>query len=418
MRRVVPLLVALTRDWLRNREAVFFAFMFPVVLLLIFSAVFGGGGAEFTLYVQNNDLDASGEPTNLSATFVDALNETEALSVRSLDADRNVTEWAREGRTTGAARVLVVPDGFAEQVRAGSVEARQAVILDTLNRTGATDPTDAGPNETDRDSIRRGMDAMTDGTNATGPATVEFRAASDDETAPAIRGILESVVARFNEEAIGVDEPPASVTSVDLGRRDIEGVNYYLPALIAAVVVINGLITLTTVVAEFNADGTLKRLAATPLRRREWVLANVVQQALLALVTTGLMVVVAHLAFDVTVVPGPLSVALILLGAVGFAGLGMALGSAVDSPEAATSLGMGIALPLLFVSGVFWELDLMPGYLQTLATLLPVYHFHRGLRQLMVVGTTDGVAIPFAVLGVGAVGSVVLAVRATAWHDF
>lgn len=83
MRRVVPLLVALTRDWLRNREAVFFAFMFPVVLLLIFSAVFGGGGAEFTLYVQNNDLDASGEPTNLSATFVDALNETEALSARS-----------------------------------------------------------------------------------------------------------------------------------------------------------------------------------------------------------------------------------------------------------------------------------------------------------------------------------------------
>lgn len=418
MRRIPPLLVALTRDWLRNREAVFFAFMFPIVLLLIFSAVFGGGAAEFTLYVQNEDVDAGGEPTDLSATFVDALNETEPLNVRPLDADRNVTEWAREGHTTGSTRVLIVPDGFADQVRAGSVRARQAVILDTVNRMTEENGTDVGPNESDRERIERGTQAMANQTTASGPATVEFRAATDDEAAPAIRGILESVVARFNEEAIGVKQPPANLVSADLGRQDIEGVNYYLPALIAAVVMINGLITLTSVVAEFNADGTLKRLVATPLRRREWILANVVQQSILAVVTTYLMVVVAHVAFDVTVVPGPLSIALIILGAIGFAGLGMALGSWVDSPEAATSLGMGIALPLMFVSGVFWELDLMPASLQTLATLLPVYHFHRGLRQLMVVGTTEGVALPFAVLGVVAIVSVVLAVRVTTWQDF
>lgn len=412
MTRVRPLLIALSKDWFRNREAVFFAFLFPVVLLLIFSAVFGGGTAEFTVHVQNNDVDAEGDPTDLSAAFVDALNDTGALSVRTLAPGRNVTEWSRARRAAGATRVVVVPDGFADRVRAGSASARRAVILDTLDRTGGR------VNGSTRAALGRAANATPGGATGTGPATVVFRSASDDEAAPAIRGVLASVVARFNQEALGVDEPPAAVATGDLGNRNLDGVDYYLPALVAAVVMINGLVTLPTVVAELRADGTLKRLVATPLRKRDWILANVVQQTLLALLVTALMVAVAHAAFDVTVVPGPPSIALVVLGAVGFTGLGMAFGSLVGNPEAATSLGMAVALPMMFVSGVFWELELMPEYLQTVATLLPIYHFHRGLRRLMVLGTTDGVATPFAILGVGAVLSVALAVRVTDWRDF
>jgi ABC-2 type transport system permease protein len=78
---------------------------------------------------------------------------------------------------------------------------------------------------------------------------------------------------------------------------------------------------------------------------------------------------------------------------------------------------MAVALPTMFVSGVFWELDLMPESLQPAATLLPVYHFHRGLRRLMVLDTTDGVAVPFAILGVGAALALVAAIRLTTWQD-
>jgi len=420
VRRVPALLTALSKDWLRNREAVFFAFLFPVVLLVIFSAVFGGGVGGFTVYVQNQDRTADGEPTNLSETFVTALNETDVLSVRTIDPDRNVTAWNRESDTTGATRVVVVPDGFDEQVRAGSARARRAVILDTVNRALSgldENETETRLNGTNRTEIRRGTRAMTNGTNVSGPAEIVFYAASDDETAPAVRGVLGSVVARFNDEALGVEEPPTTVTTGDLGSRNLTGVDYFLPALIAAVVLINGLVTLPSIVAGFGSDGTLKRLAATPLRKRDWILANVVMQAVLAVLVTALMVVVAHLAFGVTVIPGPLSIALILLGAVTFAGFGMALGSLVRSPDAATSLGMAVALPTMFVSGVFWELDLMPASLQTAATLLPVYHFHRGLRRLMVLDTTDGVAVPFAILGVGAALALVAAIRLTTWQD-
>lgn len=407
MTRVWALLVALSKNWLRNREAVFFAFLFPVILLLIFSAVFGGASAEFTLYVQNNDLESDGGPTDLSSSFIDALEDVDALELRSIESKRNITAWSRQRDSAGAARVVVIPDGFADKVRAGSAQARQSVILDTLSRTGGQ------LNQSTRSRLEQGLN----GTDVSEPAQLVFLSASDDQSAPAVRGIVSSVVARFNANAIGVETPPTMVVTDDLGSRNVEGVDYFLPALIAAVVMINGLITLPALLAEFRGDGTLKRLVATPLRKRDWILANVLQQAILALLITSVMVIVAHLVFDVTVIPGPFAVGLILLGAITFTGFGMTLGSLVEGSDAATSLGMAIALPMMFVSGVFWELDLMPEYLQTVATLTPIYHFHRGLRQLMVLDTTQGVGVPVGILGVGAALALVVAVYVTQWQD-
>lgn len=409
MSRLKALLVALWKDWLRNREAVFFAVLFPIILLVIFSTVFAGGAAEFTIYVQNNDVE-NGEPTNLSEAFVDSLNDTGVVTVERIEPGRNLSAWSQQAETTGSQRVVVVPDGFAQQVHNSSGRARAEVISDTLSRV------DGQVNASDRTAIERGTTQLRAG-NDTAPATITFYSASDDTSAPAVRGIVESVVSRFNDRALGVESPPTNVTTAELRSNNLDAVDYYLPAFIAAVVMINGLITMTTIVAGFNSDGTLKRLVATPLRRRDWILANVVHQSVLAVVLTGIMVAVAHLLFGATAVPGPLSLALVLLGAVGFSGAGMALGSFVSDPDAATSLGNAIAFPMMFLSGVFWQLELMPEFLRTVALALPLYHFHSGLRQLMVRQTTEGVLVPFVVLGVTAILTLGLAVWLTEWKD-
>lgn len=412
MRRIGTLVVVLFKNWFRSREAVFFSLAFPVILLVIFSLVFAGGSAHFTIFVQNEDVGADGQPTNLSATFVESLEDNDVFTVKRIDPERNLSRWARENRSSGTKRVVVIPDGFAEQVRNGSVEARKDVILDTINRV------DADVNDSTRDSIQQGLGGQgSNGTNSSVPAEITFLTPSDDETGSAVRGILESHVATFNERALGVDRPPAAITTDTMNSRNLGAVDYYLPAFIATIVLINGVISVTSEVASFKSDGTLKRLVATPLRKRDWILANVIQQSALALVLAGVMVLVAHLAFGVTVVPGPLSIALILLGAVAFSALGITLGSFIDDADAATSLGNAIAFPMMFLSGVFWEISLMPEYLQTVAELMPLYHFHRGLRRLMILGTTDGVGLPFAILGVGAATFLVLAVRVSEWQD-
>ncbi|WEL21855.1 ABC transporter permease [Halorhabdus sp. BNX81] len=411
MKRIAALLDALLRDWSRSRETVFFVVLFPIILLVIFSTVFASSAPSFGLVVQNQDVGPNGEATNLSATFVENLGGIEPLDVRHLDADRNLTEWSQE--SDGGGRVLVIPDGFAEDVRAQSGRVRIAIIRDTVARFRDD------MNDTERANIERGLDqaSQRNATNATG-ATVQFYAPPDDQSASVVRGILSTVIAEFNQESLGVEEPPVSLDSGTIGSAGLTSTDYYLPAFIATLVLINGVMTVPGVIAGFNQDGTLKRLVATPLRKRDWIIANIVQQSLLALLLSGVMLVVAALLFGVTVIPGPLLVALILLGAIAFSALGMTLGSLLPNPDAASSLGGSIAFPMMFLSGVFWEIDIMPETLQTIGRLMPLYQFHRGLRRLMIVETTDGVWPAFAMLGVMAIVFIGLAIKLTRWRDF
>jgi ABC-2 type transport system permease protein len=246
---------------------------------------------------------------------------------------------------------------------------------------------------------------------------LRFLTGPADESASVVRGILDTVVVRFNQAAIGVEEPTIAVAADEFGGDDLGAAAYYLPAFIAAVVLINGVMTVPAVIAGFRSDGTFKRLVATPLRKREWIAANVIQQAILAVVMMGIMVLVAHLLFGVTAVPGPLAIGLVLLGAVAFSALGITLGNFIADPDAATSIGGIVVFPMMFLSGVFWELDVMPPWLQTVGEFMPLYHFHLGLQRLMIRDSTAGLLVPVAVLGAMAIVFGAIAVWTTSWTD-
>jgi ABC-2 type transport system permease protein len=412
MRRLVSLTKTLLRDWFRNREAVFFAFMFPLLLLVIFSFVFAGGPTEFEIGVQNNDLDSSGEPTDLSAELVGALEAAEPLDVERIDPEANLAETDNIEGATGHNRVLVVPDGFDRHVRAASGRVRMAVIQNTVSRF---EDNISAQQQQAIDDAARSFETSQEGNGSVG---VLLLTVPDDEGAGAVQSILDSVVARFNDRAIGIEEPAVTVTAEERGQPSLGSADYFLPAFIVAMILINGVMTVPSAVAQFKRDGTLKRLAATPLRKHEWIIANVVQQSILAVLITLVMLLVAWLLFGVTAIPGPLALGLIVLGSVAFTSLGMIVGGIIQDPGSAVSLGGGIALPLMFVSGIFWELDLMPPALQTLAEFSPVTHFHRSLRQLLIVESTSGVPATAAALAALAAVFLVGAVLTTDWQEF
>ena len=414
MSRLVSLTATLLRDWLRNREAVFFALLFPLLLLLIFSFVFAGGPAEFEIAVQNNDVDGTGQPTELSAALVTAIEETPSLELQELDTGTDLAQEENIEETTGHNRVLVIPEGFDERVRTGSARVRMAVIRDTLDQFEGEIPDDQ------RQEIRDALEAFEDQQNGTDAGTVEvgLLTVPDDEGAGAVESILDSVVATFNDRALGIEEPTVAVSAEERGQAGLDAADYFLPAFIVAMILINGVMTVPSAVAQFSRDGTLKRLAVSPLRKHEWILANVIQQSILAVAITVVMVTVAWLVFGVTATPGLLALALVVLGAVAFTALGMIVGGVIRDPGSAISLGGAIALPLMFVSGIFWELDLMPETLQTVAEFSPVTHFHRSLRELMILDSTSGVVSTFVLLAVLAVVFLAGAVWVTRWQEF
>lgn len=414
MNRLLRLTTTLLRDWSRNREAVFFALLFPLLLLVIFSLVFAGGPTEFEIGVQNNDVDADGNSTELSGTLVTALEDAGPLDVKHIDSDRDLSTADNIEEATGYNRVFVIPEGFDERVRSQSARVRITVIRDTIDmfqeNMGADQRADAL-------AALEGFEADQQNGSA-GPASVVLLTVPDDEGAGAVESILESVIGTFNNRAIGVEEPTVTLSADERGQPGLGATDYFLPAFIVAMILINGVMVVPSSIAEFKRDGTLKRLATTPLRKHEWVLANVIQQSILAVAITLVMVLVARVLFGVAAIPGPFALGLIVLGSVAFTSLGMIVGGIIRDPGSAISLGSAIALPLMFVSGIFWELDLMPPTLQTVAEFSPVTHFHRSLRQLLILDSTRGVAGTVVLLlglaGVFLVGAVAL----TSWQEF
>jgi ABC-2 type transport system permease protein len=363
--RVIAVFKAITRNWLRSRSGLFFSFLFPVLFLLLFGSIFGSPSSSIPLTVQNNDLTAGG-PTGLSSSFIAALNSTHILSVSTLPTTSNVTTYVYDQASSfgGDPRVLVIPKGFAADLAVG-----------------------------------RTVD-------------LSYTSSPADQLGGQVEGVISGVAASF-----GNKQPLIGISPVSASVRSLGFIDYYMPGLIAAFIMTNGVIGLTNVATEFKRTGLTKRLSVTPLTKLEWILGNVLSQTVLAVALAALMIVLGIGLYHTTVTIDFYAVLILLAGAILFSGIGMTLAGLVKDPEAAAGLGNAIAFPMMFLSGTFWSVSLMPGFLQALAKVLPLTYFSEGLRDSMVVGNAHSSLINLGVVVGFAVAFIAIGAAVTRWKE-
>jgi len=390
--------------------------MFPAMLLLIFGTVFGGAGAQtYTLHVQNLDL-VDGEPTELSSALINILDSTGTFKIENLPADVDIADYVREHPSFTDYRILVIPENFQQKAMDKSIYVRAGVILDTLSfvveNYGYT------MTENQVGSIENGMDVLKMWRENMGSENAEILLLTDegDTAAPIVRGVISSVINAFNNEMIGV-EAVVSVSENQLTQRSFKAVDYYLPGYIAAFIMTNGIIGVTSNISEFRRNGVIKRLAATPLQKSSWIIGNLAHQVLLAFMLMLAMIALGWLIFGVQAIPGPYALLLIFMGTVVFCSIGMVLGGIFKDVEAASAAGNAIAFPMMFLSGAFWPVEMMPDFMQGVARCMPLYYFHDGLRQIMIYQNPTQALVPFAILGVLAAVFVYLAIKITKWKE-
>jgi ABC-2 type transport system permease protein len=164
--------------------------------------------------------------------------------------------------------------------------------------------------------------------------------------------------------------------------------------------------------------GILKRMRGTPLPTSAYVAGiagNAVTNTALQMV---LIVAAGKLFFGVDLPgdPGALIV-FVVLGVVCFASLGVALSHAIPNFESAPAYVNIVFLPVIFISGVFYDAENVPGFLKAIAEVLPLKHLVDGLSGAMV--RSEGLAdhgTALAVLAAWALVGSVLAVRGFGRH--
>jgi ABC-type multidrug transport system permease subunit len=161
----------------------------------------------------------------------------------------------------------------------------------------------------------------------------------------------------------------------------------------------------------------LKRLAATPMRRSDYLLSFRVSGLVFVPIQVIVLFAFARITFGVTIHGSAVAaLALALLGSWSFAGLGLLCASRAQNSETANGLINLITLPMMVLSGVFFSATRFPAVVQPAIRLLPLSAFNEALRHVV----NDGASIfaqgySLAVLAGWALVSSVVAVRLFRW---
>jgi ABC-2 type transport system permease protein len=180
----------------------------------------------------------------------------------------------------------------------------------------------------------------------------------------------------FSNANFGKDAAGHAVTAAD----------YYLPAMLAAGVLLSGLQNMSIDIAGEKSDGTLKRLGGSPLPVMSYFIGKIGQVLVTGLLQAAVVILVAAFVFRVPLPTGAghwlTFVWVFLLGVTTCAILGIALSALPRSGKSATAVIIPITLILQFISGVYLPFSQLPSWLQNFASVFPLKWLAQGMRSV------------------------------------
>ncbi len=364
MNRILADAKAFGTQYLRSRTGTFFALAFPVLIILLFGAIFSGSGTtSLPLYVQNLDNTAN------SWKFVQALNDTNLLVYNLIPSDVNITAYIRAHSINTA---LLIPVGFGDNVtraQNGDPSASVTVLL-------YGDPTQS---------------SFGIATSAVGGA-----------------------ITGYNFQVRGTP-PVVKMATATVSQRGEKYIDLFLPGIIGFTLLTTPLFGMTGICGEYRTRKYFKFLATTKLSKAEWLAAKILFYTLLMFASVALIMIAGVLVFHMDGAITPMAVLLIIAGTFEFTSLGMLLGIFIKDTETSAAIANAIGFPMMFLAGSFFPLDLFPSYLRTVANVLPLTYINEGLRATMVLGNDSTALLDLAVTAVIGVVFFVIAARGLSW---
>ena len=333
------LTLANIRGYLRDRQALFWTLAFPLIFVVLFGAIFSGGDNSIT--VAWVDQDGTTASANLRTAFASAPN------VKLIDSALDpALQSMQDSQNSG---VIVVPKGYEAALAGATVDpAKPATVtyyIDPSNQTNSG-----------------AMSSYVNGTLA---------------------------IVNLGGRPVAIAAQPATIQT-----QRLNAVSYLVPSILGMALMQTGIFAAVPLVAD-RQKLILKRLAATPLKRWQLIGSNVIMRLMIAMIQFVLIVGVGVAAFGVAITGSFIAIALLaVLGSLAFTSLGYVIATMAKTEDAANGMTAAVQFPMMFLSGTFFPIAVMPPALQTVARFLPLTYLSDALRQVMVGGAA------FAPLGV------------------
>jgi ABC-2 type transport system permease protein len=356
-----------SRGYLRNKFGLFFGLVFPVILIMIFGAIFSGGGSgTINVYAQNKDtgVEVPGQVLNVSTQYLEAINSTGTLKVITVDNSLNFTDYMSKNAIENG---LIIPEDFTAAY----------VTYQPVNVTVYTNPS-----------------GSTGGT---------------------VLGVVGAINNQFNLAAFN-GSTVISTTQETVGAQE-SYIDFLVPGLIGFDILVNPMFSLVEISSIYKKNKLFKQLSLTPLTKMEWLVAKILWYIVLSSASFLLMAAVGIILFGANITLTPWLIPFLFLGPMLFASLGMLVGTVTKNPETAGVIGNAVTFPMMFLSGTFFPIAFMPEYLQTFAHVLPLFYVVEGLNNVMVYQNYMGAVVDLAVIAVITLVVFVLAVKLFKWRE-
>jgi ABC-2 type transport system permease protein len=354
------------RRTVRDRTALFFLVVLPVVIIVLIGVTFGGAQG-----VDVGVIDRDGTPA--SESLVAALDRNDGLDVRRVDS---LDELRRDVRTGAVSAGLVVPDGYGADLARGG-DATVELIADPASGSAAAVQA----------SVR----------GAIGDAAVQIAAARTAAEA----GGLDPATAEREVAALVDNLPRAGVRSqsVDEGESATFGTfDYTAPANLVLFTFVNTIVVGSMLALE-RRQGITRRMLATP-HGTGTILAGIGASKLaVALLQSTLIIVIGAVFFGVGW-GDPVAVALlVVLFALVATAVGLLVGATVSHPDQAQAVGVPVAIGLAMLGGCMWPLEIVPPIMRTIGHVAPHAWAMDAWIALVFEGEgVGGIAVDLAVL--------------------
>ena len=140
-------------------------------------------------------------------------------------------------------------------------------------------------------------------------------------------------------------------------------------------------------------------LLASPIPHISIILGKVVAQTVRGLIQGFLILGLSIILFGVQIYGSPLIMFLVmLLGTASFVGVGIILTAMAPDQETAQMMTIILQFPMMFISGILFPIDQLPGWLQDIGKALPLYYAADALRKVIILNASLLAILPDVII--------------------
>lgn len=212
--------------------------------------------------------------------------------------------------------------------------------------------------------------------------------------------LAQGIASAFNLRNQGLS-PVVEASTVDVGRKEASNwFNLVVPGILAFSILATGLLAVSGHITAMKERRLLDRLVVTPMRPVALLAAiatvRVAVVYISTLVTLWVATAILHLTFSVNWFYYSVFV---IIATLGMMGLGTVIALFVRKPSSAGHLASILTMVMMFLSGIYFPIEIMPSYLRAVAAALPLTYMAGAMR--FATGVTDMSLLRFWAITVG-----------------